>query len=108
MKELIQDFKDAEIEIAVEKQQRKEIKLIGRQRKIRGLTLWEFNMKSKELKPAQFKKQDFQISSLVPSPSGLSISNKVEVNEHCVYFQALNRLNAIKKIKNTPYYEIFE
>jgi mannose/fructose/N-acetylgalactosamine-specific phosphotransferase system component IIB len=98
MKELIKDFKESEVEIAVEKQQRKEIKLIGRQRKIRGHILWEFNQKTKELIPATYKKQDFNVTSLTPSPSAVSISNKVQVNENCLYFQALNRANAIKKL----------
>jgi hypothetical protein len=101
MKELTKEFEESEVEIVAEKQQQKEIKLVGRQRKIRGLTLWEFNEKSRELKPAQFKKQDFQVTSLEVTPSALSISNKVQVNEHCLYFQALNRTNAEKKLKNS-------
>jgi hypothetical protein len=98
MKELTQEFQENEVEIVEEKQIKKEIKLIGRQRKIRGLILWEYNTKSGDLKPAQFKKQDFQITSLTPSPQELKISNKVEVNEGCIYFQALNRSNANKKL----------
>jgi hypothetical protein len=99
MKEILKGFKDGEIEIAVEKQQQKEIKLIGSQRKIRGLILWEYNRKEKTLQPAKYKKQDFSIKSLTPSPSELHVSNKVQVNEYCTYFQALNRKNAEKKLK---------
>lgn len=42
MKELTKEFQESEVEIVAEKQQQKEIRLIGRQRKIRGLTLWEY------------------------------------------------------------------
>lgn len=99
MKELTKEFEETEVEIVAEQQQRKEIKLIGRQRKVRGLTLWEFNEKTKELNPAKYKKQDFQITMLNPSASALKVSHKVEVNEHCLYFQALNRKNAERKLK---------
>lgn len=98
MKELTKEFEESEVEIVAEKQQQKEIKLIGRQRKIRGHILWEFNQKTKQLQPARYRKQDFQIASLEPSKSALAISNKVEVKEHCIYFQALNRKNAEKKL----------
>lgn len=91
---------DSKVEIVEEQQQRKEIKLIGRQRRVRGLTLWEFNHKEKTLQPAKFHKQDFAITALSTSPEALKISNKVVVNENCVYVQALNRKNAIKKLNN--------
>jgi hypothetical protein len=97
MKEILQGFKDSEIEIRDEQQQKKEIKLIGRQRKVRGLTLFEYSEVTKLLSVA--KKQDFYLESLSLDPSKLKISNKVEVNEHCIYFQALNRKNAIKKLQ---------
>lgn len=98
MKELLKGFKDSEVEITVEKQQQKEIKLIGRQRKIRGLKLWEYNERTNELKEAVYKKQDVQITSLTPSSSALHLSNKVQVNEGCIYFQALNLKNAKRKL----------
>lgn len=98
MKELLQEHKDTKVEIVVEKQQKKEIKLIGRQRKIQGLTLWEFNNKSKELKKAEFKKEDVMINSLRQSPEALTKISKVIVNENCIYFQALNIKNAKRKL----------
>jgi hypothetical protein len=99
MKELTKDFQESEVEIVEEKQERKEFKLIGRQRKVRGLTLWEFNTKTFELSKATFKKQDVSLSSLSTAKQALNISNKVEVNENCIYFQALNEKNARKKLK---------
>lgn len=98
MKELLKPFEESEVEIVAEKQQQKVIKLIGQQRKIRGHILWEYNHKTHELNPATYKKQDFKLESLVPSSAAMSISNKVQVNDHCDYFQALNRKNAKKKL----------
>jgi hypothetical protein len=91
MKELIQDFKETKVEITTEQEQKKEIKLIGQQRKIPGLILWEFNYKTKELQPAQFKKEDVVIKSLQPTPEALTKRSNVIVKENCYYFQALNR-----------------
>jgi len=98
MKEVTQDHFDTEVEIVAEQQQKKEIKLIGQQRKIPGLTLWEYNERTKELAPAQFKRQDFELTTLDPEPPNLHISHRVHVNEGCIYFQALNRKNAEKKL----------
>jgi hypothetical protein len=98
MKELTKEFSETEVEIVAEKQQQKVIKLIDRQRKIRGHVLWEYNQKTYVLIQAKFKKQDFHITSIVPSPSATTVSNKVQVNDNCLYFQALNRKNAIKKL----------
>lgn len=86
------------IEINVEQQQKKEIKLIGNQRKINGLTLWEFNHKTKELQKAKYSKVDIELRSLSTRAEDLVNRHKVVVNENCLYFQALNEKNAIKKI----------
>jgi hypothetical protein len=87
------------IEIQAEQQQKKEIKLIGQQRKIKGLTLWEYNAKTKELIPAVFKKVDVSLTSLSAKAEALNINHKVVVNENCLYLQALNKKVALKKVK---------
>jgi hypothetical protein len=96
MKEITKDFQESKVEITAEKEQRKEIKLIGQQRRIPGLTLWEFNLKRLSLAKAQFKKEDVEIKSLALTPEALTKRSKVIVNEHCIYFQALNHTNAVK------------
>lgn len=108
MKEVLKPFEDSEVEIVAEKQQQKVIKLIDRQRRIRGHTLWEYNTETKELNQAKFKKQDFQITSLAVRPDALAISNKVQVNDKCLYFQALNRKNAKKRLVKSGYKLILE
>lgn len=102
MKEL-EEFKEKPIEIVAEQQQKKEIKHIGQQRKVRGHILWEFNEKTRELKRAQFKKTNVFISAINMSPESITETHKVVVNENCVYFQALNKKNAKKKLKGLGY-----
>lgn len=97
MKEVTESFKETTVEIVEERQQEKQIKLIGKQRKIPGLTLWEFNEKTKELKPATFKPTAVFISSSLTS-TDTTRTYKCVVNENCLYFQALNESNARKKL----------
>lgn len=88
------------VEIRAEQEKKKEVKLIGKQRRIPGLTLWEFNKKTKDLEKAKFKKQDVILSTLDPTVVANSTTHhKVEINEGCFYFQALNKKNAQKKLK---------
>ena len=98
MKELLKEFINSQVEIVEEQQQRKEVKLIGQQRKIKGLTLWEYNQKSKELIPAKFQKVSVSISALGDSPLDINDVFKVNIKEGCIYFQALNKKNALKKL----------
>jgi len=108
MKELLKDeFQDSQIQIVEEKQQRKEIKLIGQQRKIPGLTLWEFDRNTKEIKKAEYKKQDVILRTLKVASDDTVKSNKVVVNENCFYIQALNKKNAIKHLKRYGMLNIF-
>lgn len=103
MKELLKDsFESNKVEIVEEEQQKKELKLIGQQRKMPGLTLWEYNEKTKVLEKAKYKPGSVFISSM---------SDKIEttktyilvVNENCVYFQALNQKNAARKLNKLGY-----
>lgn len=103
---LTEEIIEKPIEIVAEQQQKKEIRFIGQQRKISGLTLWEFNESTGVIQPAKFKKQDFKINSLSIKLEALQISHKVEVNEGCFYLQALNKENALKKLNKLGYKNI--
>lgn len=98
MKELTHKYKESEIVIVEEQQQRKEIKLIGSQNKIKGLTLWQFNESTKELSIAKFRPASIFISSSINS-SETTKNFTVVVNENCIYFQALNESNAKRKLR---------
>jgi hypothetical protein len=99
MKLAPENVNEDRIEISAEEQEKKIIKYIGSQRKIQGLTLWEYNQKTNELNLAKFKKQDVIIESLEPSEGSAIMRHKVDTNEDCFYFQALNRKNAEKKLQ---------
>jgi hypothetical protein len=73
----------------------KEYKLVGSQRKVSGHTLFEFNKSTKEIKPADVKREcimDFKTGKPV-------YRTKTDMHENCFYIQALNVKNAIKKLK---------
>lgn len=91
--------KEHKIEIQIEEQQKKHIKLIGQQRKIPGLTIFELNTETGEVKEIQFAKQDVSITSLSSAESESITRSRVNANEKCMYIQALNKKNAVKKFK---------
>lgn len=73
----------------------KEYKLIGKQRKVAGHTLFEFNRKTKEIKPA-----DIHRECIIDAGTGNPIyKTKTDVHEDCFYLQALNIKNAEKKLR---------
>ncbi len=96
MKELLKD-EFQEVQIVEEKQQRKEIKLIGQQRKIPGLTLFEFNEITRKINKAKFKVASVFITGGTDTES--THTYQCIVHENCAYIQALNEKNAIKKLK---------
>lgn len=97
MKE-IQNNNQDKIEIVAEAEQRKEIKLLGQRRKIPGLTLFEYNVKTKELKKAEFKKEVHELKALTASNKDYQVRHKIAMNEDCIYLQCLNEKSAVKKI----------
>lgn len=97
MKEVTESFKETTVEIVEERQQEKQIKLIGKQRKIPGLTLWEFNHSTKQLSKAKYKPVSVMISASLNDSETTRVF-KCVVNENCLYFQALNEPNARKKL----------
>ena len=73
----------------------KEYKLVCSQRKVAGHTLFEFNKSTKEIKPADIKREcimDFNTNHPI-------YKTKTDIHENCFYIQALNVKNAIKKLK---------
>lgn len=68
----------------VDKKQR-EYHLIGRQRKVSGHTLFEFNRRTKEIRPANISRE------VIVSMDGNPIyKTKTDVHKDCFYIQALN------------------
>ena len=96
MKEL--ELRDKEqTEIVKQAAVKKEARLIGSQLKVPGHTLFEYNTLTKTLEKATFKKQDLVLKYL--DISTLHINSRVEFKSDCIYVQALNKKNALKRLK---------
>ena len=82
-------------ELRMEQIQKKknEFHLIGQERRIKGHTLFCFNVATKKIKVAPMK-QD-----IVLGLDGVVIyKNSVTIEKDCIYVQALNEKNARKKL----------
>ena len=83
----------AEMEVVENKQHK--FKLIGSQRRQPGHTLFSLNLKTGEVKIAPVDR-----SKVVDFRTKLPVHrDRIVVEPHCVYRQALNRKNFIKKLK---------
>ena len=72
----------------------KEYHLIGQQRKVAGHTLFEFNKKTMEIKPA-----DISRKVIIQSDGNIKYKTRTDIHENCFYLQALNKQNAEKKLR---------
>jgi hypothetical protein len=88
---------DNKIELHAEQQQKKESQFLGSERKIKGLTLWELNTETMEIKPAEFVNTSATLGSL--NAEDLEVRHKVNVKYGCNYLQALNEKNARKHFR---------
>ena len=81
-------------QIEVLDKQKHEFKLIGRQRKVPGHTMFSLNIKTGEIKVApveQSKVCDF-------STRGPIYKERIAIEPDCLYRQALNRKSFIKRL----------
>ena len=81
-------------EIEVLDKQKHEFKLIGRQRKMPGHTMFSFNTKTGEIKVAPIehsKAIDFTTREPV-------YKDRIVIEPDCLYRQALNRKNFVKRL----------
>lgn len=81
-------------EIEVLDKQKHEFKLIGRQRKVPGHTMFSFNLKTGEIKVAPIERSkvcDFRTREPI-------CNERIVVEPDCLYRQALNRKNFVKRL----------
>lgn len=82
------------VRIEAEAKQQKEYHYIGSVLRRKGLTLYEFNTETKEL-----KKADVQRKVNVDFATGETVyKSEVTYRQGCIYVQALNEKNARKRI----------
>lgn len=106
MKELFkEEFENSKVdkEIVASMQKKKEHKLIGQQRVVKGHRLFKYNTTTKVLSQnIKYKKTDLIIKDF----SNIRISDiktSVEVEEGYVYVQALKPITAISKLEKMGY-----
>lgn len=89
------DNKDETTRIEQKQQKRVEYHLVKQERRIRGLTLFSYNTITHEIKAAEIihcKDVDFVTRKPVHQP-------KLMIEPNCVYRQALNKKNFVRKLK---------
>lgn len=74
--------------------QKREEKFLGKLKVIPGLTLFSFNIKTGEIKVAEMN-TEVAIDYKTHEPK---YTKKIVIEPHCVYRQALNKKNFIKKL----------
>ena len=90
------DSDNLRIEQIVKK--RIEYHLIGSQRRIKGHTLYAFNTVTKEIKVAPMEKKMF-----FGFNGNVIYKNELTVEKDCIYLQALNKKNVIKRLIRMGY-----
>lgn len=81
--------------LEIKAEQQKEYKYIGSQLRVPGHTMFSFNFKTKNLTVAKIEKS-CEIS--LTNPRGVVTKTKLCIEPDCIYIQALNKKNAIKKL----------
>lgn len=75
-------------------EQRKEYRLVMQQRQIPGLILFEYDLTTGELRRPSMKKE-LQLCE----DGSLGVKSRVDSNDFCLYVQAINEQNALRKVK---------
>lgn len=91
MEEIKEKHKDAVVQVR-QAEQEKQSRHLGSIKPKRGHTLFEINLKTKEIVPATFEEKEYRVDG--------KNSNRrtVVVKDDCTYISALNKNNAIKKL----------
>lgn len=82
-------------ELTEKQKKQHEFKLIGKQRRIPGLTMWCVNLKTGEIKKAPIKRECV-INLKTRNPE---YKSSIVIEPHCIYRQCLNRKSFIKRLK---------
>lgn len=90
------DSDDLRTEMVIKK--KREFHLIGNERRIKGHTLYAFNIVTKEIKIAPIERKIF-----FGFNGNMTYKNEVTVEKNCIYLQALNKKNVIKRLIRMGY-----
>lgn len=91
MEEIKEKHKDEVVQVR-QAEQEKQSRHLGSIRPKKGHTLFEINLKTKEIVPATFEEKEYRLDG--------KNSNRrtVVVKDDCTYISALNEKNAIRKL----------
>lgn len=76
-----------------------EYHLIGRQKRVSGHILFEFDRKTKEIRPADIVQNAIVVLDPKTRKEAVKYQTKTNVKQNCFYLQALNKKNAEKKLR---------
>jgi hypothetical protein len=88
----VQDAQKDDIEVL--DKQKQEFKLIGRAKKVPGHTMFSYNWKTGEIKVADIQ----QCGNVDYMTRQLHGNARIVIEKNCIYRQALNRKNFIKRL----------
>lgn len=91
MKELIPELKVKEEDVRPAEEKRQN--LIGSLKAIRGLTLWEIEKETGEIKAAVFE----EVNASMKNGKEGGLKKKLLMKKGCFYVEALNKKNALRK-----------
>lgn len=83
----------ADIELLQRKQH--EYKLIGKVKKVSGHTMFSYNIQTGEIKVADVERCD----TILFTTKKPLVNEKIKVEPNCIYEQALNKKNFVKKLR---------
>lgn len=86
-------------EVTQEKQQEYQLVYQGSIIPHEGHTLYEIDLKTKEVRPAKYEAQDYVFDPDWYPGKRAKVDSKVIMNEGCFYASALNKDNALKKFE---------
>lgn len=93
--------------VVASKPQKQEHRFLGTVIRRTGLTLFEYNSKSKTVQVAEVNTQHSYRYNEKTKHFDLSTRTRVQVRDGCMYVQALNLKNAIRKMRKAGF-EVLE
>ena len=94
--------------VVAPKPQKQEHRFLGTVIRRPGLTLFEYNSKSKTVQVAEVNTQhSYRYNEKTKKKIGVSSRIRVQVRDGCMYVQALNLKNAIRKVRKAGF-EVLE
>lgn len=101
MKEITEEFKGHEAPGEIVAPVRKEKRITGQTMKVPGLTMWDYEMRTGELKKAEFKSVTIEADA---NTKRQVVHNRLDSKEDHIYFQALNWKTAKRKLEKRDYF----